>query len=54
MTGGESHGPSPIAAGIGVALIIIFLTGPADSTIRLAVAAGLAAWFAKGGWSGGH
>lgn len=50
----DSHGPSPAALGIGAAVLIIFLNGPANEIVRFAVVVGVGIWIFKGGMGGGH
>lgn len=38
-----------VAGAIGIALLIIFLAGPADPTVKLAIVAGVIYYFAKSG-----
>ena len=41
------HGSSASSWAIGVAFLIIFMAGPADSTVKLAVAAGFITYLVK-------
>lgn len=50
---GSGEGSSAGSWAIGIAFLVIFLSGPASGTVKLAIAAGFIVFLARGGW-GGH
>ena len=52
MSAPKTEGDSASSWAIGIAFLVIFMAGPADSTVKLAVAVGFGVYLAKGGWGG--